>query len=46
MLSYDAAAADSACARPAPAEVFSDRGPGHARLSGGMSYADVHVVGS
>jgi N-methylhydantoinase B len=45
-VSYDTAATDAARAsRPAPAEVFSDRGPGYARLSGGVSYADVYVVG-
>jgi N-methylhydantoinase B len=43
----DAAAAHVARASgPALAEVFSDRGPGYARLSGGGSYADVDVVGS
>ena len=47
LVSYDAAAADAARAtRPALAEVFSDWGPGHARLCGGVSYADVDVVGS
>jgi hypothetical protein len=44
---YDAAAADVARAsEPAPAEVFSDRGPGYARLFGGGSYADVNLAGS
>jgi hypothetical protein len=28
------------------AEVFFDRGPGFAQLSGGVSYADVDAVGS
>ena len=31
---------------PALAEVFSDLGPGYARFFGGVSYADVDVVGS
>ena len=45
-VSYDPAATDAARASgPAPAEVFSDRGLGYARLSGGVSYADVYVVG-
>jgi N-methylhydantoinase B len=45
-LSYDSAATDAARAsRPAPAEVL-DRGSGYAGLSGGVSYADVAVVGS
>ena len=47
LVSYDAAATDAARAtRPALAEVFFDRGPGYARLSGGVSYADVDAVGS
>jgi N-methylhydantoinase B len=47
MVSYDAAATDAArTTRPALAEVFFDRGPGDARLSGGVSYADVDAVGS
>jgi hypothetical protein len=47
LVSYDAAARDAARAtRPALAEVFFDRGPGYARLSGGVSYADVDAVGS
>jgi N-methylhydantoinase B len=47
LVSYDAAATDAARAtRPALAEVFFDWGPGHARLSGGVSYADVDAVGS
>ena len=44
---YDAAAASVARASgPARAEVFSDRGPGYARLSGGGSDAHVDSVGS
>jgi N-methylhydantoinase B len=44
---YVAAATDAARASgPAPAEVLPDRGPGYARLFGGVSYADVEVVGS
>jgi hypothetical protein len=44
---YVAAATGSARASgPALAEVFSDWGPGYARLFGGVSYADVDVVGS
>src|ERR1019366_4730154 len=47
LVSYDAAATDAARAtRPALAEVFFDRGPGYARLCGGVSYADVDAVGS
>jgi N-methylhydantoinase B len=47
LASYDAAATDAARAtRPAPAEVLFDRGPGYARLSRSVSYADVDVVGS
>src|SRR3954449_9266317 len=42
-----AAGRDAACASgPTPAEVFSDWGPGYARLFGGVSYAEVDVVGS
>ena len=38
---------DAACASgPTPAEVFSDWGPGYARLFGGVSHAEVDVVGS
>ena len=44
---YDAAAADVAPASgPSPTEVFPDRGPGDAGLSGGGWYAGVDVVGS
>ena len=44
---YVAAASDAARASgPAPAEVFSDWGPGCARLFGGVSCAEVEVVGS
>lgn len=48
LVSYGAAARDAARASgPAPpAEVCSDRGPGYARLCGGVSYAEVSVVGS
>ena len=47
LVSYDAAATDAARAtRPALAEVLFDRGPGRARLCGGVWYADVDVVGS
>ena len=47
LVSYDAAATDAARAtRPALAEVFFDRGPGYARLCGGVSYADVDAMGS
>ena len=46
-VSYDAAATVAARAtRPALAEVFFDRGPGYARLCGGVSHADVDAVGS
>jgi hypothetical protein len=42
-----AAGRGAACASgPAPAEVFPDWGSGYARLFGGVSYADVDVVGS
>jgi hypothetical protein len=47
LVSYEAAATDAARAtRPALAEVFFDRGPGYARLCGGVSCADVDPVGS
>ena len=47
LVSYDAAATDAArSTRPALAEVFFDRGPGYARLCGGVSHADVDAVGS
>jgi N-methylhydantoinase B len=47
LVSYDAAAMDATRAtRPALAKSFFDRGPGCARLSGGVSYADVDAVGS
>jgi len=47
LVSYDAAATDAARApRLALAEVFFDRGPGDARLSGGVSCAGVDAVGS
>jgi N-methylhydantoinase B len=47
LVSCDAAATDAARAtRLALAEVFFGRGPGYARLCGGVSYADVDVVGS
>jgi N-methylhydantoinase B len=47
LVSYDTAAMDAARAtRPAPAEVFFDRGTGYVRLSGGVSYADPDAVGS
>ena len=47
LVSRDAAATDAARAtRPALAEVFFDRGPGYARLCGGVPYADVDAVGS
>ena len=47
LVSYDAAATDAARAtRPALAEIFFDRGPGYARLCGGLSYGDVDAVGS
>jgi len=47
LVSHRAAATDAARAtRPALAEVFSDRGPGDARLSGRVSYADVDAVSS
>jgi len=45
--SHDEAAADAArTSRPAPAEVFFDRGPRYVRLSGRVSFADVDVVAS
>jgi hypothetical protein len=44
---YVAAATDAARVwGPGPAEVFPDCGSGYARLFGGVSYADVDVVGS
>ena len=47
LVSYDAAATDAARAtRPDLAEVVFDRGPGYARLSGGVSQADVEAVSS
>jgi N-methylhydantoinase B len=47
LVSYDAAATDAPRAtRPGLAEVLFDRGPGYARLCGGVSYADVDAVGS
>lgn len=47
LVSYDAAATNAARATlPALAEVFFDRGPGHARHSGGVSNADVDMVDS
>jgi N-methylhydantoinase B len=45
--SHDAAAADPGrTSRPAPAEVFFDRGPRYVRLSGRVSFADVDIVAS
>jgi len=47
LVSCDAAATDAGRAtRPALAEALLDRGFGYARLSGGVSYADVDAVGS
>lgn len=47
LASHDATARDAAGAsRPAPAEVFFDRGPGHVRLSGRVFSADVGMVAS
>ena len=44
-LSYDdAATAAERASRPAPTDVFFDRGPGYARLSGGADHADVDVL--
>jgi N-methylhydantoinase B len=44
-LAYDdAATASERAARPASSEVFFDRGPGYARLSGGADHADVDVL--
>jgi N-methylhydantoinase B len=44
-LSYDDAATSAERAsRPAPSDVFFDRGPGYARLSGGPEHADVDVL--
>ena len=39
----DATAAERA-SRPAPTDVFFDRGPGYARLSGGPEHAEVDVL--
>jgi N-methylhydantoinase B len=45
--SHETAAADAArTSRPAPAEVFFDRGPRYVRLSGRVSFADVDIVTS
>jgi N-methylhydantoinase B len=46
MLYAVAATSAASVSGPAPAEVLSDWGPGYARLFGGVSYADVEVVGS
>ena len=47
VVSYDAAATDAARSTwPALAGVLVDRGPGCARLCGGVSFADVEEVGS
>jgi N-methylhydantoinase B len=44
-LSCDAVATDAERAsRPVPTEVFFDRGPGYARLSGGAEHAEVDVL--
>ena len=44
-LAYDErATADERGARPEPTEVFFDRGPGYARLSGGAEHAEVDVL--
>ena len=44
-LAYDAeATAAERAGRPAPTEVFFDRGPGYARLAGGAAHADVDVL--
>jgi N-methylhydantoinase B len=44
-LAYDEeATADERAGRPEPTEVFFDRGPGYARLSGGAAHADVDVL--
>ena len=44
-LAYDdAATAAERASRPAPSEVFFDRGPGYARLSGGADHAEVDVL--
>ena len=46
-MSYVAAATGAARASgPAPAEVAFDGGPGYAGLFGGVSFADVEMVGS
>jgi N-methylhydantoinase B len=45
--SHDAAAADPGrTSRPAPAEMFFDRGPTYVRLFGRVSFADVDIVAS
>ena len=45
LVSHDAAAPDAARpSRPAWAEVFSDRGPGYVRLSGGVSFPGLDVA--
>jgi|tagenome__1003787_1003787.scaffolds.fasta_scaffold19379751_1 N-methylhydantoinase B len=46
MLYVAAATGTARASGPVPAEVSSDWGPGYARLFGGVSYADVDVVGS
>ena len=46
LVSYAAATDAARATRPALAEALFARGPGHARLCGGASYADVDVVGS
>jgi N-methylhydantoinase B len=44
-LAYEAAATtDERADRPAPTDVFFDRGPGYARLSGGADHAEVDVL--
>jgi len=44
-LSHDATATTAERAsRPAPTDVFFDRGPGYARLSGGAAHADVDLL--
>jgi N-methylhydantoinase B len=40
----DTATAAERASRPAPTDVFFDRGPGYARLSGGADHADVDVL--
>ncbi|HVN11298.1 MAG TPA: hypothetical protein VMT69_04330 [Kineosporiaceae bacterium] len=46
--STTAASGAAHTSRPSPAEVFVDRGPGYARISGGVCHAeaDTDVVGS